>query len=92
MKAIIILLTLIIIVVSLPVQASAKDVRVKGYYRDSNRDGLADTYVQPHHRTAPDSNPYNNYSSPGRYNPNTGHINPYNNNYYDSYRYRNRYR
>ena len=43
-------------------------VRVRGYFR---RDG---TYVQPHSRTAPDSNPYNNYSYPGNYNPNTGKI------------------
>ena len=42
--------------------------RVDGYFR---RDG---TYVQPHYRTAPDSNPYNNYSYPGNYNPNTGRI------------------
>lgn len=43
-------------------------VRVDGYYR---RDG---TYVQPHSRTAPDSNPFNNYGYPGNYNPNTGRI------------------
>ncbi len=45
-------------------------VRVRGYFR---RDG---TYVQPHYRTAPDGNPYNNYSFPGNYNPNTGRITP----------------
>jgi hypothetical protein len=33
------------------------DVHVRGYYRDNG------TYVQPHVRTAPDSNPCNNYSS-----------------------------
>lgn len=48
----------------------AKRVRVKGYYR---KDG---TYVRPHYRTAPDGNPYNNYSFPGNYNPNTGKITP----------------
>jgi hypothetical protein len=42
--------------------------RVDGYYR---RDG---TYVQPYYRTMPDRNPYNNYSFPGNYNPNTGQI------------------
>ena len=41
---------------------------VQGYYR---KDG---TYVQPHMRSTPDSNPYNNYSYPGNYNPNTGQI------------------
>ncbi len=43
---------------------------VRGYTR---KDG---TYVRPHTRTAPDGNPYNNYSFPGNYNPNTGKITP----------------
>lgn len=43
---------------------------VRGYYRS---DG---TYVRPHYRTNPDGNPYNNYSFPGNYNPNTGRITP----------------
>jgi len=43
-------------------------VHVRGYYRS---DG---TYVQPHVRSAPDGNPYNNYSFPGNYNPNTNKI------------------
>jgi hypothetical protein len=41
-------------------------VSVRGYTR---KDG---TYVRPHTRSAPDGNPYNNYSFPGNYNPNTG--------------------
>jgi hypothetical protein len=41
---------------------------VRGYFR---KDG---TYVKPHTRSAPDGNPYNNYSFPGNYNPNTGKI------------------
>lgn len=41
-------------------------VRVKGYFR---KDG---TYVQPHYRSNPDGNPYNNYSYPGNTNPYTG--------------------
>ena len=32
------------------------DVYVRGYTRDNG------TYVQPHYRSAPDGNPYNNYS------------------------------
>lgn len=36
--------------------AQAGDVHVRGYYRDNG------TYVQPHVRSAPDGNPYNNYS------------------------------
>ncbi len=56
-------------------------VSVRGYYR---KDG---TYVRPHQRTLPDGNPYNNYSFPGNYNPNTGEItggnpNTYLRNYY----------
>jgi hypothetical protein len=34
-------------------------VHVDGYYRGG-------TYVQPHYRTAPDGNPYNNYGYPGK--------------------------
>ena len=50
------------------------DEYVQGYIR---HDG---TYVAPHHRTAPDSNPYNNYSTQGNTNPYTGQagtVNPY---------------
>jgi hypothetical protein len=45
---------------------AAKDVYVDGYYNNRG------TYVQPHHRTSPDSNPYNNYSTLGNSNPWTG--------------------
>jgi hypothetical protein len=45
---------------------TAYDVSVNGYTR---KDG---TYVQPYHRTSPDSNPYNNYSTRGNTNPYTG--------------------
>ena len=41
---------------------------VDGYYRSNG------TYVDGHFRTCPDSSPYNNYSFPGNYNPNTGRI------------------
>tara|TARA_Y100001970_G_C13650310_1_gene563243 strand:- start:70 stop:462 length:393 start_codon:yes stop_codon:yes gene_type:complete len=43
-------------------------VYVNGYYKSNG------TYVKPHVRTSPDSNPYNNYSYPGNYNPNTGRV------------------
>jgi hypothetical protein len=46
--------------------AIAKDVYVQPHIRS---DG---TYVQGHHRTAPDSNPYNNYGAQGNTNPYTG--------------------
>jgi len=45
---------------------SQSQVRVKGYYR---KDG---TYVQPHYRSNPDGNVYNNYSTKGNINPYTG--------------------
>jgi hypothetical protein len=49
-------------------QADAGSVR--GHFR---QDG---TYVQPYFRSAPDSNPYNNYNFPGNYNPNSGQLTP----------------
>ena len=63
--------------------ALAWDVNVRGYTR---RDG---TYVQPHQRTNPDLNPYNNYSSPKYYSPHgdskiRNYDHPY---YYESYDY-----
>lgn len=42
------------------------DVSVKGYYRN---DG---TYVQPHHRSSPNSNTNDNWSTKGNTNPYTG--------------------
>lgn len=54
----------------------SNDVYVNGYQR---RDG---TYVQPHMRSAPDGNPYNNYSYPGNTNPYTGKVAPGNPNTY----------
>jgi hypothetical protein len=52
----------------------AGDVWVNGYTR---KDG---TYVPGHHRSAPDSNPWNNYSTRGNINPYTGksgYVDPY---------------
>lgn len=46
--------------------AKARDVSVNGYVRS---DGV---YVPPHHRSAPDSNQFNNYGTQGNYNPYTG--------------------
>jgi hypothetical protein len=54
--------------------AFAGDVYVQPHV---NRNG---TYVQGYHRTTPDSNPYNNYSTQGNVNPYTGQagtVNPY---------------
>jgi hypothetical protein len=51
------------------------DEYVNGYYKKNG------TYVQPYHRTSPDNNPYNNYSTQGNTNPyngNRGTVNPNN--------------
>ena len=58
------------------------DVYVRGYYRGNG------TFVQPHFRSDPDGNPYNNWSYPGNLNPHTGGIAPgnpdtYLDHYYD---------
>ena len=41
---------------------------VSGYLKSNG------TYVSGYYRTCPDSRPYNNYSFPGNYNPNSGRI------------------
>jgi hypothetical protein len=41
-------------------------VAVGGYYRNNG------TYVEPHHRSAPNSSAYDNYSTKGNVNPYTG--------------------
>ena len=71
-----------LIIFILPV-SSVFAVYVNGYYRSNG------TYVNGYERTSPDGNPYNNYSYPGNYNPNTGTItggnaSTYLDNYYDS--------
>ena len=54
------------IMMALTFPAKAQDSYVEGYYRN---DG---TYVQPHYRSAPNSNPYDNYSAPTNINPSIG--------------------
>ena len=61
---------LLSVLAAIALQTVSAQVQVRGYYR---KDG---TYVRPHVRTYPDGNPYNNYSFPGNYNPNTGEITP----------------
>jgi hypothetical protein len=75
------LIFLIIVVVSILIPALVqaqwgRDTQVRGYQR---QDG---TIVQPYHRTLPDNNQFNNYSTQGNINPWTGQrgtVNPYNN-------------
>jgi len=58
---------LVLTVAALAVASTASaQVHVNGY---TKRDG---TYVAPHYRSSPDSNPYNNYSTRGNVNPYTG--------------------
>jgi hypothetical protein len=78
------LILIVLMILAIPSLLLASDVRVNGYWRDSNGDGVKDTYVQPYHRTAPDHNLYNNYSTQGNINPYTsqqGTVDPYNNPY-----------
>ncbi len=65
---------LIIAMLLLGAGTAQADVYVNGYYR---KDG---TYVQPHYRSNPDGNRFNNYSTQGNVNPYTGRagtVNPY---------------
>lgn len=49
---------------------------VDGYWKDTDKDGVKDTYVQPHERTNPNSSRTDNYGYPGNLNPNTGQVTP----------------
>jgi hypothetical protein len=78
-KSIIFAVALLVLISFLTVSL-AEAGRVRAYYRKNG------TYVQPHYRTSPDRNPYNNFSFPGNYNPNKGTITPGNpNTYLDRY-------
>lgn len=58
----------VIIILLISSSSFARDVHVKEYFRKNG------TYVQPHYRSAPDGNPYNNFSTRGNVNPYTGKI------------------
>lgn len=66
MRNILALSLLVLILFATSVAAFGGDVYVRGYTRS---DG---TYVAPHWRSAPDGNPWNNYSTKGNVNPYTG--------------------
>ena len=76
MKKSIALLVLLAVVLLTASAFAEGSHRVKGYWRDSDHDGVKDTYVAPHRQTNPDSSPRNNYNFPGNYNPNKGAITP----------------
>lgn len=50
----------------------AKSASVKGHWKDTNHDGVKDTYIAPYQRTSPNKSKSDNYSSKGNYNPYTG--------------------
>ncbi len=64
---------------------SADAGSVKGHWKDTNRDGVKDTYVQPHQRTNPNSSRTDNYSYPGNYNPSRGESTPQSNSPRETY-------
>ena len=72
---VLILAIFLILVWAIPVLAQyGPDTTVQGHIR---KDG---TYVPPHHRTAPDNDRSNNYSTQGNINPYTGQmgtVNPF---------------
>jgi hypothetical protein len=49
-------------------QFAFADVYVNGYFRSNG------TYVQPHYRSNPDGNSFNNWSTRGNMNPYTGRM------------------
>jgi len=61
-------LTIVLIGLIFVINISSAQTWVNGYYKSNG------TYVTGHYRTNPDGNPYNNYSYPGNYNPNTGKV------------------
>jgi len=85
---------LIVLAVLLFLASDASAEWVNGYWKDTNRNGVKDTYVSPYIRSAPDGNPYNNYTTQGNVNPYTGNrgtVNPaptYNPYQYQPYQYR----
>ncbi len=77
----------ILAVFMFPIIASAE--RVGGHWRDTNRDGLKDSYIQPYYRSDRNNTTIDNYSTRGNTNPYTGErgtIDPYksNNNTFSS--------
>ena len=74
---------LVFILVMVPCLASAASVR--GHMRDTDGDGVKDTYVQPHQRTSPNSSRTDNYGYPGNVNPNSGQITPSSNSPRENY-------
>lgn len=59
--------------------------QVRGYWKDTNRDGVKDRYVHPYERTPPNSRRTDNYGYPGNFNPNTDRYTPPSNSLRENY-------
>lgn len=68
MKKVLLLVLFFVFSFSFVSPNSADATYVRGYYRSNG------TYVQPYHRTSPNSTYRDNYSYKGNYNPYTGKI------------------
>jgi len=79
MKRIIVITALIalFVVFSVPSAFAQSSHRVRGHWRDTDRDGVKDTYVDSYTRTNPNSSRTDNFSYPGNYNPNRGEFTPH---------------
>lgn len=89
MKKITFLLVILISLFLLFTTVFAGDVWVNPCYRS---DG---TYIRGHYRSAPDNNPWNNYSTRGNINPYTGkpgYVDPYRSYSPDPYKYNSPYK
>ena len=76
-------LIFIILLLFLAMPAFAGE-RVRGHWKDTNRDGVKDTYVQPYYRYERNDSVLDNYSTKGNTNPYTGKkgtVDPYKNLY-----------
>lgn len=78
------MLLALMILFALPLTSFAQ-VNTRGHWRDTDRDGVKDTYVQPYQKTAPNASRTDNYGYPGNYNPNKGTITPYSNSPRENY-------
>lgn len=75
-KSLCLILAALLVVIAFPPLLFSGDVSVNGYWKDTNHDGVKDTYVSPYHRTSPNDTVKDNYGYPGNYNPNTGTTSP----------------
>lgn len=76
------------------VSTSMAGERVRGYWKDTNKDGVKDTYIDPYYRSERNNSVWDNYSTKGNINPYTGRegtVDPYKSIYNNPYNYNNPY-